>query len=169
MSHPKEALLHSRSPSRSRASSSLPRTPNNELSESEDNGISPVPPTPDSRRSRRGRSRSNSALAGAAMAGIVAGSIGGGWSPIDRREGDADSLRFARGRSKSDLSKEVRVDSHSDTKKEHSVVLGELPVEPASEAPPSQSSAAMNRFGYESHGGEPSTSIRKQGTDSSEP
>lgn len=169
MSHPKEALLHSRSPSRSRASSSLPRTPNNELSESEDNGISPVPPTPDSRRSRRGRSRSNSALAGAAMAGIVAGSIGGGWSPIDRREGDADSLRFARGRSKSDLSKEVRVDSHSDTQKEHSVVLGELPVEPASEAPPSQSSAAMNRFGYESHGGEPSTSIRKQGTDSSEP
>ncbi|KAI7041271.1 hypothetical protein KC352_g46591, partial [Hortaea werneckii] len=99
VSHPKEALLHSRSPSRSRASSSLPRTPNNELSENED-GQSPAPPTPDSRR-KRGRSRSNSAFAGAAMAGIVAGSIAGGFSPIDR---DTDSLKFARGRSKSDLS-----------------------------------------------------------------
>ncbi|KAK0960895.1 plasma membrane calcium [Friedmanniomyces endolithicus] len=110
--HPREALARSRSPSlrsRSRASSSLPRTPNNELVVVDDvdgAGQSPVgPPTPDSRRSRRGRRRSeNSAFAATAMAGIVAGSIAGGWSPIERAPGDGESVRFGRDRSKSDLS-----------------------------------------------------------------
>jgi len=170
MSHPKEALLHSRSPSRSRTSSSLPHTPNNELSEGEDYGMPNVPPTPDSRRSRRGRSRSNSALAGAAMAGIIAGSIGGGWSPIERREGDADSLRFARDRSKSDLSKEVRVDSHPDTRKNHPLIFQEFPVESASQATPSQSPANTHQFEQHwPHGGKPSTLIQPQGSDPSEP
>ncbi|KAF1810479.1 calcium-translocating P-type ATPase [Eremomyces bilateralis CBS 781.70] len=46
--------------------------------------------SPDKRR-RATRSRSNSAFgAAAAMAGVVAGSIGG-WSPIDRDAGDGDS------------------------------------------------------------------------------
>ncbi|KAK0878845.1 plasma membrane calcium [Friedmanniomyces endolithicus] len=110
--HPREALARSRSPSRSlsRASSSLPRTPNNEMVVGGDvDGASQspaVPPTPDSRRSRRGRSRSNnSAFAATAMAGIVAGSIAGGWSPIERAVGDGESVRFGgRDRSKSDLS-----------------------------------------------------------------
>jgi len=108
--HPREALARSRSPSqsRSRASSSLPRTPNNEVVVDDVDGASQSPagpPTPDSRRSRRGRSRSNnSAFAATAMAGIVAGSIAGGWSPIERAPGDGDSVRFGRDRSKSDLS-----------------------------------------------------------------
>jgi len=42
LAHPKEAFMHSRSPSRSRASSSLPRTPNNEYEV--DQGQSPAPP-----------------------------------------------------------------------------------------------------------------------------
>lgn len=92
MKHPKEAFMASRSPSRSRAASaSLPRTPNNESASDEggrnSHSPSPGPPTPESRHRRsyhrRGRSRSNSAFAGAAMAGIVAGSIAGGFtSPI---------------------------------------------------------------------------------------
>ncbi|KAI6879371.1 hypothetical protein KC334_g17039 [Hortaea werneckii] len=154
VSHPKEALLHSRSPSRSRASSSLPRTPNNELSDNED-GQSPAPPTPDSRR-KRGRSRSNSAFAGAAMAGIVAGSIAGGFSPIDR---DTDSLKFARGRSKSDLSKEVRMDVHPETKKEDPVVVNEDPVEQAGNQPPSQSTDTTPQFGQGPFTGEPSNTL----------
>ncbi|KAI7527475.1 calcium-translocating P-type ATPase, partial [Hortaea werneckii] len=154
VSHPKEALLHSRSPSRSRASSSLPRTPNNELSDNED-GQSPAPPTPDSRR-KRGRSRSNSAFAGAAMAGIVAGSIAGGFSPIDR---DTDSLKFARGRSKSDLSKEVRMDVHPETKKEDPVVVNEDPVEQAGNQPPSQSTDTTPQFGRGPFTGEPSNTL----------
>lgn len=157
VAHPKEALLHSRSPSRSRTSSSLPRTPNNELSENEENGGSPAPPTPESRR-KRGRSRSNSAFAGAAMAGIVAGSIAGAWSPITER--DNDSLRFARDRSKSDLSREVRMDAHPGTKKEDPVLVNNDPVEPAGGQPPSQSTRTTPQFGYGPFGGEPSNTLK---------
>ena len=154
VSHPKE-YMHSRSPSRSRASSSLPRTPNNEMSDEERSGTSPAPPTPDSRR-RRGRSRSNSAFAGAAMAGIVAGSIAGGWSPIERREGDADSLRFSnRQRSKSDLSKEVKMDRHPDTKSSDEVIV-EDPIDKAGGAP-SQSADTTPQFGAGPFAGEPDT------------
>ncbi|KAH9826640.1 calcium-translocating P-type ATPase [Teratosphaeria destructans] len=155
VSHPKEALLHSRSPSRSRASSSLPRTPNNEASDLED-GQSLAPPTPDSRR-RRGRSRSNSAFAATAMAGIVAGSIAGGWSPIDRREGDTDSLRFGRDRSKSDLTREIKMELHPQTRKGDHVLVHETPVEEAGNAPPSQSTATTPQFGYGPFAGEPSS------------
>jgi P-type Ca2+ transporter type 2C len=152
--------MNSRSPSRSRASSSLPRTPNNEPSENDD--AHSFSPTPESRR-RRGRSRSNSAFAGAAMAGIVAGSIAGGWSPIDRREGDADSLRFARDRSKSDLSKEIRLEAHSETKKSDEVIVTEDLVNQGGLQPPSQSANTPPQFGYGPFGGEPSTA-RTNGT-----
>lgn len=153
MSHPKE-YMHSRSPSRSRTSSSLPRTPNNEMSDEERSGTSPAPPTPDSRR-KRGRSRSNSAFVGAAMAGVVAGSIAGGWSPIERRDGDADSLRFsARQRSKSDLSREVRMDRHPDTKPGDDAIV-EDPVDRAGGAP-SQSVQTTPQFGGGPFAGEPS-------------
>ncbi|KAK5134990.1 hypothetical protein LTR08_005942 [Meristemomyces frigidus] len=156
--HPKEALLHSRSPSRSRASSSLPRTPNNEPSEMDNSEHSPAPPTPDSRR-KRGRSRSNSAFAGAAMAGIVAGSIAGAWSPITER-GDNDSLRFARHRSKSDLSREVRMEVHPATKEEDPVVVKDDPVKQADGHAPSQSTNTTPQFGYGPFGGEPSTDTK---------
>jgi len=165
--HPRDVIMGSRSPSRSRASSSLPRTPNNEL-ENDENGQSPAPPTPDSRR-RRGRSRSNSAFAGAAMAGIVAGSIAGAWSPIDRGHGDGESLRFARERSKSDLSKEIRMEVHPDTKKDDPVVIKDDPVEQAGNAPPSQSANTTPQFGYGPHGGEPSTKGPEEKRDTSAP
>lgn len=162
LQHPKEAFMHSRSPSRSRASSSLPRTPNNEpIDEDQRSGVSPAPPTPESRR-RRGRSRSNSAFAGAAMAGIVAGSIAGGWSPIDRREGDADSLKFARHRSKSDLSKEVRMEPHTETKSEDPILVPGNLVEQAGNNPPSQATETTPHFGSGPYGGEPSTKTADQ-------
>ena len=154
LQHPKEVFSHSRSPSRNRTSTSLPRTPNNEPAEEERPSPSPAPPTPDSRR-RRGRSRSNSALAGAAMAGIVAGSIAGGWSPIERREGDNDSLKFARARSKSDLSKEVRMEAHPDTRREDPVVIRADPVEAAGGQPPSQATETTPQFGFGPYGGDP--------------
>ena len=162
VSHPKEVLMHSRSPSRSRASSSLPRTPNNEP-ETEDVSQSPAPPTPESRR-KRGRSRSNSAFAATAMAGIVAGSIAGGWSPIDRLHGDGDSLRFprdTRDRSKSDLSKEVRMEAHPDTKKGDHLTVPGNPVEQAGGHPPSQSTNTTPQFGQGPFGGEPSSDRKK--------
>ncbi|PPJ53383.1 hypothetical protein CBER1_01013 [Cercospora berteroae] len=152
VTHPKETFMHSRSPSRSRASSSLPRTPNNEPEDQD--GHSPAPPTPDSRR-KRGRSRSNSAFAGAAMAGIVAGSIAGGWSPIERREGDNDSLRFGRGRSKSDLSKEYRLEAHPETSNKDEVVVQETPVN--TQHPPSQQDGTTPQFPQGPYSGEPSS------------
>ncbi|KXT15145.1 hypothetical protein AC579_7918 [Pseudocercospora musae] len=154
MTHPKEAF--SRSPSRSRTSSSLPRTPQNERAEGED-GHSPAPPTPESRR-RRGRSRSNSTFAaGAAMAGIVAGSIAGGWSPIERREGDNDSLRFGRERSKSDLSKEYRLDPHPETSDKDKLVAQADPVPERGGAPPSQSVSTTPAFPVGPYSGDSSS------------
>ena len=154
VAHPKE-YMHSRSPSRSRASSSLPRTPNNEAAVEDDrSGTSPAPPTPESKTRLRGRSRSNSAFAGAAMAGIIAGSIAGGWSPIDRREGEEDSLRFAnRQRSKSDLSREVKMEVHPETKPGTEVIV-EDPVDTAG-GPPSQSTETTPQFGAGPFGGSP--------------
>ncbi|KAJ9133072.1 Calcium-transporting ATPase [Pleurostoma richardsiae] len=85
IAHPRETFIpKSRSPSHSREHSrsnsvKMPQTPTRE------NSFGSVG-TPDSRkRSRSMRSRSNSALgATTVMAGIIAGSVGAGWSPIDR-------------------------------------------------------------------------------------
>ncbi|KAL2021253.1 hypothetical protein VTK56DRAFT_7332 [Thermocarpiscus australiensis] len=95
MQHPRETFLPKKSPvpsrehSRSNSTHRLPQTPTREDS------YGSVAPTPDSRRrSRSMRSRSNSALGAATvMTGIVAGSIGAGWSPIDRR-GEPDFGQF---------------------------------------------------------------------------
>ncbi|KAK3068435.1 plasma membrane calcium [Teratosphaeriaceae sp. CCFEE 6253] len=158
--HPKEALLHSRSPSRSRASSSLPRTPNNEVETDVVPNQSPAaaPPTPESKH-KRGRSRSNSAFAATAMAGIVAGSIAGGWSPIDRAHGgDGESMRFgARDRSKSDLSKEVRLEAHPETRRGDTLTVPGNPVEQAGGHPPSQATGTTPEFGLGPFGGSPGT------------
>jgi P-type Ca2+ transporter type 2C len=108
--HPRETLF-----ARSRSSHSLPGTPGGERSDHE--GGSPAPPTPDSRHRRRTRSRSNSAFGpAAAMAGIVAGSIAAGWSPIDRGAGDSDSLGFGRNRSRSDLEAHDAAEGHPDNR-----------------------------------------------------
>ena len=156
LQHPKEAFMHSRSPSRSRTSSSLPRTPNNEMADDQRSGTSAAPPTPESKRRHRGRrSRSNSAYAATAMAGIVAGSIAGGFSPIERREGDTDSLRFSRYRSKSDLSKELRKEAHPETRPDDPIIVVD-PEESAGKLPPSQSVETTPDFGVGPFAGEPS-------------
>jgi Ca2+-transporting ATPase len=149
LAHPKEAFLASRSPSRSRASSTIPRTPTNEAED--DKSHSPAPLTPESRRHKRGRSRSNSALAGAAMAGIIASSIGGGWSPADRQ--DNESLRFQRDRSKSDLSRDARIEVHPNTKKDQEIIVEGDPIEQAGGKPPSQSTKTTPDFSYGPFGG----------------
>ncbi|OIW25161.1 calcium-translocating P-type ATPase [Coniochaeta ligniaria NRRL 30616] len=96
--NPRDFLPKSKSPSHSREHSRsnstslrIPQTPTREDSF----GSHSPAPTPDSRkRSRSMRSRSNSALgAPTVMAGIVAGSIAAGWSPIDRR-GEPDFGQF---------------------------------------------------------------------------
>jgi Ca2+-transporting ATPase len=98
MQNPRDFLPKSKSPSQSREHSRsnsvslrIPQTPTREDSF----GSHSLVPTPDSRkRSRSMRSRSNSALgAPTVMAGIIAGSIAAGWSPVERRD-DSDFGQF---------------------------------------------------------------------------
>lgn len=93
--HPRETFMsRTRSPSRSRSNSMrAPHTPTREDSF----GAASPAPTPDSRRrSRSTRSRSNSALgAPTVMAGIIAGSVAAGWSPIEKT-GDRDFSQLPR-------------------------------------------------------------------------
>ena len=139
----------------------MPRTPNNEATDDDRSGISgvsgasPGPPTPDSKKKRRGRSRSNSTYAVTAMAGVIAGSVAGGFSPIERRDGDADSLRFSRHRSKSDLSRELRQDAHPETKSDDPIIVKD-PVEAAGGKPPSQSVETTPDVGVGPYAGAPS-------------
>ncbi|KAK1759693.1 calcium-translocating P-type ATPase [Echria macrotheca] len=98
MKHPRETFMPKKSPSHSREHSRsnsiggrAPQTPTREDSF----GSHSPAPTPESRRrSKSTRSRSNSALGAATvMAGIVAGGVAAGWSPIDRR-GEPDFGQF---------------------------------------------------------------------------
>lgn len=110
LQHPRDLLPRSRSGSRSRPTS-RPRTPTGEQS------VGQAPPTPESRRSttrRAGRSRSNSTFGpAAAMAGIVAGSIGG-WSAVGRQNEEESSKR-SHTRSHSDLEDQEGLEIHPAT------------------------------------------------------
>ncbi|KAI1325968.1 putative calcium P-type ATPase [Xylariaceae sp. FL0255] len=89
--NPREMISRMRSPSHSRSNSMrTPQTPTREDSM----GAASVAPTPDSRRrSRSMRSRSNSALgAPTVMAGLIAGSVAAGWSPVEKNH-DRDSIQ----------------------------------------------------------------------------
>ena len=164
VAHPKELILGSRSPSRSRLSSEAPGTPHMDDAASQ-MSHSPAPPTPDSRRRRnRSRSGSNVAFAGAAMAGIVAGSIGG-WSPIERGRDDASQI--SRDRSKSDLSREVRrsAEVHPDTRETDPVTVND-PLQVGGSQPPSQSTVTTPAFGLGPFGDRPdSESAHKKDED----
>lgn len=144
MPNPKE-MLHSRSPSRSRTSLSLPSTP---LRHSTDLEHASSPPPSTSRR--RGRDRSNSTIVGAAMAGIVAGSIGG-WSPVDRNHPEFGSLPWGQ-RSKNDVSSRElgeSIEMHPDTNT--NIVVSDLSDVKA----PSQATETTPAFGSGPFGGEP--------------
>ncbi len=119
----------SRSGSRSRDNSNPP-TPNGERAEGD---VMP-PPSPDSRARARGRSRSNSALAATVMmAGIVGGSVGAGWSPIERQPGSDQG--WGRPETRVDLEQQSGVEVHPGTAKD-----AKLTVEQSGQdnVPPSQ-------------------------------
>lgn len=144
LQHPRETLLpRSRSGSRSRASS-VPQTPTGERDNSELGGTHP-PLTPESRRSttrRAGRSRSNSAFGpAAAMAGIVAGSIGG-WSPIGRRDEEGSS-RYSHNHSRSDLEDREGLEIHPATDPQDPIITNNPS---SSNVPPSQISESTPAF-----------------------
>lgn len=153
LQHPRETLLpRSRSGSRSRRSS-RPHTPVGEHAGG-DLSAGHAPPTPESRRSttrRAGRSRSNSAFGpAAAMAGIVAGSIGG-WSPIGRRDEEGSS-RYSHTRDRSDLEEQEGLEIHPATDPRDPIVSARPN---ASNAPPSQVPELTPAFGHTTFPSEP--------------
>ena len=139
LQHPRDYLLpSSRSGTSSRSHSrtnSLPRTPTIEGGGSDAFSFQ-APPTPESRRSNRppriDRSRSNSAFGpAAAMAGIVAGSIGG-WSPVGKREEDGGALPDLADRGQ--LEKQEGIELHPSTSSQDPVVVSDpakLPLPPS--------------------------------------
>lgn len=152
LQHPREFVLpRSRTNSaRSRSSSILPQTPNGEGTGNHSNDFSgPTPPPSETRTRRRGRSRSNSAFGpAAAMAGIVAGSIGG-WSPIERSTGDGPSIPMSQPRLSSNSSRrdpldEAGTETHAGTASDESTV-GNLT--PNADRTPSQTPIHDPTFG----------------------
>ncbi|KKY28672.1 putative p-type calcium atpase [Phaeomoniella chlamydospora] len=141
LQHPRETLMpRSRSPStRSRSNSSLPRTPEGEPNVTE---LTSNPPTPDSRARRRTRSNSGFGPA-AAMVGIIAGGIAGGFSPIEGRPSESDSLRWTRSRAHSGLDNQPGIELHPDTDPDDPIIA-ELPL--TGKIPPSQNPDLAPRF-----------------------
>ena len=92
------------------------------------------------------------------MAGIIAGSVAGGWSPVDgRRSGETENI-WLRERSKSDLSREVVHEAHPETKQSDSLVVPQDAVREAGNQPPSQSNQTTPQFNLGPFGGEPKSS-----------
>ncbi|PGH11081.1 calcium-translocating P-type ATPase, PMCA-type [Polytolypa hystricis UAMH7299] len=137
LQHPESLIPRSRSGSRSR-DNSIPQTP---VGGENGHDQTTLLATPESRL--RGRSRSNSAFGpAAAMAGIVAGSIGG-WSPVERPPGDADSLKFSRSEHHSGLDNQGGIEIHPDTR-DDDPIIADYPL-PGS-VPPSQNPDLLPYF-----------------------
>jgi P-type Ca2+ transporter type 2C len=126
LQHPRQTFMpRSRSASRSRDESQveLPQTPSNEPATGAESSASlSVPQTPEKTPRRRARSTSTSAFGpAAAMAGIIAGSVAGGWSPLERRAEDPESVSFSRSRSASGVQGTSGMEVHPDTKEDDPV------------------------------------------------
>ncbi len=148
--HPVETVMarsRSASRSRSRSNSDLPRTPEGEQPLTDMTNMPKSSPKSPERASRRHRSSSNSAFgAAAAMSGIIAGSIAGGWSPVERRsQGDNDSITFSRSRAHSGIDATGGIEVHPDTR-EDDPVIAETPLR--SPVPPSQNPGLAPHFDH---------------------
>ncbi|EHY56179.1 Calcium-transporting ATPase 2 [Exophiala dermatitidis] len=158
LQHPRDTFLpRSRSPSRSRSNSELPQTP--ELEQAVADPASGSPATPE--RARR-RARSSSSVFGpaAAMAGIIAGSVAGGWSPVEKRPEEQETVHFQRARSHSGVEGTPGMEIHPATPAEDPVFAQTIP---RTGIPPSQNPELAPRF---EHGPPPSPLGRSRGSHS---
>lgn len=160
--HPKDAFRpRSRSPSRSRSNSELPQTPDGEQAVVETLTGSPSSPE---KAKRRARSSSNSVFGPAtAMAGIIAGSVAGGWSPIERRPEELETVRFTRSRSHSGVDGVAGMEIHPATPAEDPVFARTTP---KTGVPPSQDPELAPHF---EHAPPHSPSGRSKGSHSRTP
>ncbi|EXJ58916.1 Ca2+-transporting ATPase [Cladophialophora yegresii CBS 114405] len=162
LQHPKDAFLpRSRSPSRSRSNSELPQTPDGEQAVVDT--LTASPSTPEKSK-RRARASSNSVFGPAtAMAGIIAGSVAGGWSPIERRPEEQETVRFTRSRSHSGVEGTPGMEIHPATPAEDPVFARTAP---KSGVPPSQDPELAPHF---DHAPPHSPSTRSKGSHSRSP
>ena len=150
LQHPRQMLLpRSRSPSRSPAASNadLPQTPvNNEQAVADSVAATPQTPEKGEKTRRRARSSSNSVFGpAAAMAGIIAGSVAGGWSPLERRSEEQETVRFTRSRSVSGVEGTAGMEIHPDTRAEDPVFVENFQ---RSKIPPSQRADLAPHFDH---------------------
>ena len=150
LQHPRQAFLpRSRSPSRSPAASNvdLPQTPTGQEQAVADSLVA-TPQTPDKgeKTRRRARTGSNSVFGpAAAMAGIIAGSVAGGWSPLERRSEEQETIRFTRSRSVSGVEGTAGMEIHPDTRAEDPVFVENFQRSPI---PPSQRADLAPHFDH---------------------
>ena len=122
--HPIETFLprsRSESGSRSRSNSDLPRTPDGEAPPAEMTKPSPKSPAKSLRRHHSGSTSTFGPAA--AMAGIIAGSVAGGWSPIERRQDEGDSITFSRSKAHSGFDGTSGIEIHPDTREDDPVIV----------------------------------------------
>lgn len=122
LQHPRQSFLpHSRSASRSRHKGELAEDDPEKIvadayaqHKAETEAAKPAA-TLDKKKSRH-RASSNSIFGPvAAMAGVVAGSVAGGWSPVEHREPDTEAVRFQRSRAPSGVEGTGGMEIHPDT------------------------------------------------------
>lgn len=105
------------------------------------------PPVTPEKQKRRPRGNSSSVFGpAAAMAGIVAGSIGGGWSPIERRSEEVESIRFQRSRAPSGVEGTSGIEIHPETSTEDPVFSPEDITN--TRIPPSQNPSLAPHFDH---------------------
>lgn len=154
LQHPRQSFLP-----RSRSSSKLPKQDPEEDPErivanayaaanAEAAAAANKPPaTPTPERRKRGRTSSTSVFGPVtAMAGIVAGSVAGGWSPIERRPEEAESVVFQRSRKPSGVEGTSGIEIHPATSTEDPVFS---PVDiQDTRIPPSQNPSLAPHFDH---------------------
>ncbi|RMD41721.1 hypothetical protein DV735_g3401, partial [Chaetothyriales sp. CBS 134920] len=149
LQHPRETFLpRSRSSSRSYEQSNvdLPQTPNGgESSNPTETGGSTPQQTPERVR-RRARTNSNSVFGPAtAMAGIIAGSVAGGWTPLGGQPEEQEAVRFSRSRSASGVDGPPGLEIHPDTKTDDPVFAEKFQ---NTKVPPSQRADLAPHFDH---------------------
>ena len=142
LQHPRQSFIpRSRSGSHSRSNTSLPQTPSGGEPAVD---VPPVPAQTPEKGKRRDRSRSNSRFGpAAAMAGIIAGSVAGGWSPVERGPEDSEPIKFSSSQAHGGLQGTKGIELHPDTRPDDPVIV-ENPEK--SRVPPSQNPALTPRF-----------------------